>query len=390
MSALRFLIIDDDKHEREGFISAINDSKLARAEAASPPRDLDVRGLLLAHRPDAVLIDYQLNEKGGEASRVSYRGPSLAAAIRENVEDLPLILVTRPAILNGSSLHTSRSLILTAFDEIVVKDHIRSKTESFCRDMQVLVKGFRALAKTSPRTWEKLMKLLVASKEQSELLRRADPPVGLLSEPPWNASSNTPTSRKTGAHSAKVGASAKTRWSVSDVAQWLRNVVIEYPGILYSSSYAAAQLGLTVEAFQDPAVQHFFRNSSYRGIFAPEEGRWWGDLLLLRARNLLSRNGLEDQPIAAFADAWKRAGRGTLAQARCNTSGRTPADSICYVLHQPVLREQSLPYRPDSRPACMDEARVSFKAIRETDRYDERLFPPDARRLLNDIQKAPA
>jgi hypothetical protein len=96
---------------------------------------------------------------------------------------------------------------------------------------------------------------------------------------------------------------------------------------------------------------------------------------------------LHDAAFTEFAKAWRRKRRAELQQAICNTSGQAPADSVCYILRQPVLRRYSLPYRPDTRPAVMDEARVSFHAIRTDNRYDDRLFPPDARKLLDAIQQ---
>ena len=368
---LRLLIVDDNVSERKRFAARLNGTGLSAAVAVSPPTDMDAEKLL-ALRPDAILIDYQLNEQGDAATRVAYRGPTLAAAVREQTESIPLVLLTRPAILNLTALHASPSLISTAFDEIMVKDDLQSNAENACHELDRLSLGFKKLAGVKARTWDSIVRLLKASKEQSEFLRRADPPAGILSEAPWNVSAPTDP--------------IKRRWIVSDVAQWIRHVVLKYPGILYSPLHAATRLGLTLESFERDDVQAFFRPAKYKGVFSPAEGRWWAGELILEGRRFLARQRMRDVALGDFSEAWKKARKGTLQRAKCNSSGASSADAVCYVLNEPVLREQSLPYRPDSRPACMEEARVSFKAIRETDRYDERLFPPDARGLLRGIE----
>jgi hypothetical protein len=58
------------------------------------------------------------------------------------------------------------------------------------------------------------------------------------------------------------------------------------------------------------------------------------------------------------------------------------------VLRKPVKREFSLPYHPDSRPAVMDEARVSYKAIRESNDVFEEFFDEQHRQLVRKIQDA--
>lgn len=76
-----------------------------------------------------------------------------------------------------------------------------------------------------------------------------------------------------------------------------------------------------------------------------------------------------------------------LEPSRDEETGTTPADTVCYVLGIPIRIENSLPYRPDDRPAIMDEARISFRAIRESNCFDERYLDPADRLLVGEIQK---
>jgi hypothetical protein len=176
-------------------------------------------------------------------------------------------------------------------------------------------------------------------------------------------------------------------WRVPEIARWIRGVLLHYPGILYDSLHASVALGLSRESLLRPSLLAFFRTARYTGVFAQKDSHFWKTRFLTKARALLRDVGLQDAPFTDFAKGWRRKRRISLPQAVCNTSGESPADSVCYVLREPVLRRYSLPYRPDPRPAVMDEARVSFKAIRTDNRYDERLFPPDSQQLLDAIQR---
>ena len=47
----------------------------------------------------------------------------------------------------------------------------------------------------------------------------------------------------------------------------------------------------------------------------------------------------------------------------------------------------SLSYKPDSRPPVMDEARVSFEAIRTSNEVNDELFDPLGKELLPEIRR---
>jgi hypothetical protein len=67
-----------------------------------------------------------------------------------------------------------------------------------------------------------------------------------------------------------------------------------------------------------------------------------------------------------------------LAPAICVYDGTPVADWVCYILKKPVKQRNSIPYYPDSRPPVMDQARVSFKAIQESNEFDESLVDSDS------------
>lgn len=91
----------------------------------------------------------------------------------------------------------------------------------------------------------------------------------------------------------------------------------------------------------------------------------------------------------AFPMAWERVKKTTIEKAKCVFSGEAPAEWVCYILRQPVMIKYSLSYKPDTRPAVMDEARVSYEAVRTSNDFDDKLVDPLGRELISGIRKRP-
>jgi len=353
------VFIDDSAEDRLRLNRALSGVRYIKLQPLPPPALHDV-AQLVEDGPDAVLIDYQLS--GHEAGRqaATYKGSTLAAALREKLAETPILLLTRRSLFAKGRVAAARD-VLGAFDDLYVKEEIYDDPEQFARDLSTLVSGYQILGENQDKNWTALRDSLGAGTEEDELLLSADPPQDVLIDKAWR---------------------------VSEVARWIRKTIIAYPGVLYDPLHASVALGVTKSSFLLPSVQAFLKKALYRGAFAPTEPHFWKRRLLLRAQGLLKKAGMGDAALADFAGAWRKVRRRSLEQAVCNTSRERPAEAVCYVLAEPVMRRHSLPYHPDSRPAVMDEARVSFKAIRTSNQYDERLFPADARKLLHMIQKS--
>ena len=88
--------------------------------------------------------------------------------------------------------------------------------------------GFKKLRDTKPKNWENLLKAIKAPESEYDTLKLADPPV--YSE-------------------------QDSKWSVSKAAKWIRDTILNYPGILYDSIHAATFLGISEGAFLRKDVQ---------------------------------------------------------------------------------------------------------------------------------------
>ena len=88
-----------------------------------------------------------------------------------------------------------------------------------------------------------------------------------------------------------------------------------------------------------------------------------------------------------FPLAWERNKEVSIERSKCVYTGESPAEWVCYILKKPVMIKNSLAYYPDSRPSVMDEARVSFKAIRTSNEVNDDLFDPLGQEMLSNIRK---
>lgn len=357
----KVLIVEDDSDDREAVREALEGFDFLELDIVPPPGSLDKVGDLVGRRPEVILVDYQLSEKEEDRETANYKGSTLGAAIREKVPTLPIVLITRATMERSGHVNPARD-VFGAFDEFVVKDKIYDRPEVVAHELRRLAVGFKRLTAAKPKDWGTLRKVIGARPGEDDLLRSARPPSALLG------------------HKA---------WRVVEIARWIRQTLIQFPGVLVSPLHAACTLGINVESLGRRSVLDYLKDSLYKGVFAPSPSYFWKLRLADRARRLLREVELAASPLTHFSEAWSKRfpSRKKLGLAVCNTSRRQRADSVCYLLQEPVLREYSLPYRPDERPAVMEGARISFKAIRTKDDYEEHLFPPDARSVLRAVQR---
>jgi hypothetical protein len=351
---IRICYVDDVARDRRRYSGRLN-SRVLAVETFPPPSPLDIRQLIRS-KPDVFLVDYELIKSEPQREKVSYQGGAFANAIREGFPGRPIVLLTRRALLTD---YKQMSDISQSFDEIVFKDSIESDPDSV-RDLLIdLGKGFELLRSKRLKNWRALIRCLGATAEEADALQKAGPPV--------------------------YGDTPGGYWRVAEAAKWTRDVVLKYPGILYDRLHAATALGIDVKAFGKPSLTKLFKPAQYKGIFAPEEGRWWRGRLYTVAERIIVQSGITGPPNIAFANAYKRKTGIQLAPAICVSSSKKPADWVCFILQKPVKREFSLPYHPDQRPAIMDEARVSFKAIQEDNRVALELFDKENQIVLDGL-----
>jgi hypothetical protein len=353
--AYRTVYFDDEIDDRvtQGIAEALRVPGELECELRRPPPDVSSAAENL---PDALLVDFDLSTRPSHAESgdyVSYFGSTLAAEVRIRHPACPIVLITKKERITGVSALIAERVDV---DLVLFKDDIISNPALAQSNIVDLIRGFKELTAVVGQGWEAVLTLMGANPDEARLLREAAPPV------------------------------VEGQWNVPQVARWMRMVVIRFPGILYDELTAATRLGISREAFRQQHVQTFFREARYRGIFGSVQDRWWRDRLFVTAQAVAIRHDILRGTVShAFSRAYAAESGHSLEPAICVYDGTPVADWVCYILQAPVKQANSVPYYPDRRPAVMDQARVSFKAIKESNAFDETLVDSDSLAIVRHL-----
>lgn len=320
-------------------------------ELRLPPTDLaEVTNWNL----DIFLIDYDLASAKVDDKLIGYSGNSLATEVRNKKPACPIVLVSRKEAITkrGLNVNTARSDL----DLVFYKSDILANKEEFQREILALYDGFKQLENIYGEPWGSVLKLMGATLDESRKIREAFPPI-----------------------------EEGHTWYIPATAEWIRNVIIRYPGVLYDDLHAAARLGISQTSFLDDGVQSHFASASYTGIFNGFGKRWWADRLLQIAKEIIIRVGKDGSISQSFAEAYESLYGQSLDLSVCTVDGTPVADQICYIRREPVKRQNSILYYPDTRPPVMDAARVSTRAIRESNEFNEDLVDADSFDIVKEL-----
>jgi hypothetical protein len=349
------LVEDADRTYLPRLIEEIGDGDF-EVVALPPPPDLDLAELLSADA-DLFLVDYELDTQQPDGSVAPYLGMTFASRLREVRPAYPIVLLTRSDLPSWTAAQrTARTS--GSFDDIVYKDTgLEIDPDATHSTLASLARGYQTLRESNGRTVDALLDLLETNEGGREAAREALPP--------------------------------SDGWRESEAAHWIRSVLTHFPGVLYDEAHAATALGIAVESFKHELVQHRLRSAEYQGPFCEEQQRWWRHSLFDIANRLCADTEQASAVREGFRLAVFEALGLELTPSADDETGASPADTICYLLGVPVRVETSLPYKPDARPPIMEEARVSFRAIRESNDVDETYIDSANRALLDEIRSSP-
>lgn len=361
---IKIVLVDDtDREDLPRRIQELGDGKF-EVIPLPPPPNLDLTELLSAGA-DLFLVDYELDAKQEDGSFAAYQGMTFTARLREEYPDHPIVLLTRISLDVWTA---ARRTVETggSFDDIVYKDEdmgvesyprpTLAKLTALVAKLTALAHGYRQLRECSENTVPALLELLGTDEAGREEAQEALPP--------------------------------SNGWRGFEAAHWIRSVLLRYPGVLYDEAHAATALGISVDSFRIGAVQDELEPAKYQGPFAEEQQHWWRHSLFDIANRLCAAT----EHTSGARDGFRLAAGEKLdleleVSADAET-GVSPADTVCHLLRVPIRIETSLPYQPDARPSVMEEARISFQAIRERNDVDETYINQANRALLDKIRSA--
>ena len=350
---IRIVLIDDSQADRDRLSDRINFLGNLEVFALPPPSDLDLSSILDA-KADLFLIDYELDTRQPDDSIANYQGMTLAARLREEMQDYPIVLLTRPDLQAWSSAQRI-ARFGGSIDSIHYKKNIESHPKRTLNKLTSMAEGYKVFRECEERSVASLLDLLKTDEPGQESALRATPP--------------------------------RDGWAAVEAASWRRSVLLGYPGILYDCNHAATALGISIDSFEQPPIQDLLRDATYQGPFAKENRRWWRHSLFEVAFKVCGGRERDHALREVFRVAASEKFGTDLQPSQDPQTGASPADTVCYVSGIPVRIETSLPYRPDNRPSVMDEARVSFQAIQETNDVVENYLDTNSRALLEEIRR---
>ncbi|MDL1964196.1 MAG: hypothetical protein LWW98_07665 [Deltaproteobacteria bacterium] len=308
-----------------------------------------------AKNPELILVDFDLTKPTKEGLLVGVSGIALSTALREEFPDIPIVLFTKIDFLNIQKLNPK---LLYSLDATIYKSDVLKEDGINLDILHKLAIGYKELRNAESKTWINLLKIIGAPEIDYDVLK--------LSEPPTISESG---------------------WSVFDAADWIRNTLIKYPGILYGPVNSATFLGISEDAFLSDPIQQLFSEAKYSTVFAPKEGRWWKSKLQEIAESIMEEHERDLIVRKGFPLARERINDKQIERSKCVFCGESPPEWVCYVLKKPVMIECSLRYNPDSRPSIMDEARVSYEAIRTSNEVKDDKFDPIEYDMLQEIRE---
>lgn len=341
--------VDDTPKELDRYTRRLSADGLV-VTPMPPPSPFDP-AKVYATRADLYVLDYEL-----EKVAKTYEGATLATAIRQHFSEHPIVLLSKRTLVQPAR---TRPLSLL-FDDILYKDELDKHPAAGRRRIISIGEGFAALRSKRRRDVDALLAALGARKIEEHEVLRSVPPLDIVSD--------------------------TNQWSVREIAEWIRRELLTYPGVFYDELHAATVLGVDVSTFRSDRVQALFASSKYDGVFAEIDPKWWRSRLLAGAHTLAVEAGVEPGASQLAFPAALRSKRLRVRLSTCVSCGEHGPEAVCYVLEAPVHIEHSLAYRPDARSAAMDEARVSFKAIRETDRVVDEYLAEEDRVIADELR----
>ena len=354
---LRILLIDDDKQNIERYaekIRRIDKVTDLRVYPELLPDNKDELTGVFSRDYDLIILDYDFSRK--PSSEIVFdNGITLASLIKQKHPDIPMILFTRKTILNLNQKEEIAEL-LEFFDDVIYKRDL-SRDSTIIIGLIRLAEGVKNLRNNKTNGWNGIKLILKANDDEIELIKKTSIPI--------------------------IDGKA---FSPVQIGQIIRNELLKYPGILYNSLYAATLLGITEQEFQKENIQEYFQDAKYQGIFTPVTGLWWKDRLIEIASSRMNDEEKIDPLNHSFAKYWLREQRGELSPSICIYRGEKFPEQVCHLLSKPVKTKYSLKYKPDNRPAVMDKARVSYKAIKTSSKVNLNFLDSLGREIVEELR----
>jgi hypothetical protein len=288
---------------------------------------------------DVVLLDYRLDDRPEDrVITVNYRGGTVAAALKEQLPQVPLVLVTTADKFEASLEHNAR--VRRLFDLMVLKEELLTPLEQrrlIANDIKDLAMGYRYISQCVGMP----------------LAQEADG---------WDVVANlmeaTASERK---HFVESHANLAPT-GILEIAEWLLRDVLEFPGFLLDDRETAVRLGINENSFARTEVQEWLAPAQYSGPFSELRRRWWSGRVQERLREVAGPDSVDDsgRRTSAIAASIKVP---ELQADQCVWCGSGLISRACSICLQAVDPWHQLVGNLDQRPRWAEPAVICYRCI---------------------------
>ncbi|OLS21199.1 MAG: hypothetical protein HeimC2_34170 [Candidatus Heimdallarchaeota archaeon LC_2] len=297
---------------------------------------------------DGILVDFDLH-KPIDGDILNINGITLITELRQTNPHIPIVIFTKMDIFNISK-DKNLTETYSSIDQIFHKLKLfKIEDNQFLNDLLDLIDGYKIINNIAKKnSLVEVFKILECPKEDEKIIEKIIPPEIL---------------------------SYNSNFFTHKLAKFLRSSFLNYPGILYDSIHLSSFLGINQNDFLTKELLSFFSPAEYTGAFSSKKKLWWKSKIESLIFKQMNNDEIKTPLYQTFQKFWKRFSGLELEHNRCNSSLQvtddicimSPVDKVCYLMQEPVARSHSIQYYPDSRSLFFESARVSFKAIRESD-----------------------
>lgn len=315
----------DDNPDRRKMADQIQDSigaEIIFRNVKGQSLEKEVAEMLQKAVPDLVLIDHFLDATRTDGLGLSH-GSTIAETLREHWQQCPIIGITA-AKKRPNVDHHKESI----YDELYSYRDFTHVVDY----LPIIVQGFRSLSRSNFKSIKAIIRRLKASKDD------------------WNRlESILPDDLKREFDDPTLP---------SRLFKWIRHPLIERPGFLYDSLWAATLVGIKEASFEK--VKEIFSGALYKGIFAsPSEPRWWASQL----RRILYEKCPDSEGLLPWEVGRNLPGITKSDYSKCYSSGEPFPEVVAYVDEEsderhPMRLEYTVPHPKYEKLLFFEEIRI--------------------------------
>lgn len=324
------VLVDDQESDRRDYAQLLGNDDLRMFPVAPSDQVETVDAIEQATRvdhPSVILLDYRLDEDPD----VRYRGGSLAAALRDRIPNIPLVLLTTEAKFHDMEF---RPGVEDLFDWRLLKGSV-SADRSFAR-LQVieLAIGYQrvaAISREAGASWNDVAAVL--DSDASELVDVA---------------------RRDAFDPTQVGG--------AQLARWILHVFLRLQGVLIDPSQVRALTGLDTGSFELAQVRELLEPARYSGVFGEMSEHYWTSQVQAILTDLV---GPGTVPTSVRAAALSKAVGSALEPSRCTWCAGERVLRACTVCAQMVDAAHALNRKSPPLPEWSAAPIACFRCIAE-------------------------